>query len=56
MSIYHLDHGITPLAGMILGLMLEFWSINLVIAGIGLVAMMLTAWAFLAFSDIRNME
>jgi hypothetical protein len=56
MSIYHLDHGVTPLAGMILGLMLEFWSVNLVIAGVGLVAIILTAWAFLAFSDIRNME
>jgi len=56
MSIYHLDHGITPIAGIILGLMLEFWSVNVVIAGIGLVAMVLTGWAFLAFSDIRSME
>ena len=31
MSIYHLDHGITPLASMTLGLIAEFYPANLVV-------------------------
>jgi MFS family permease len=56
MSIYHLDHGLTPLASMTLGLLAEFWPANLVVAGVGLLSLVLALYAFLAFSDVRRME
>ena len=56
MSIYHLDHGLTPLASMTLGLLAEFWKANLVVAGVGLLSLVLAIYAFLAFSDVRKME
>ena len=56
MSIYHLDHGLTPLASMTLGLLAEFWQANLVVAGVGLLSLALAIYAFLAFSDVRKME
>ncbi|MFQ6030088.1 MAG: MFS transporter [Dehalococcoidia bacterium] len=56
MSIYHLDHGVTPLASMILGLLAEFWAANLVVMLAGLVSLALALYAFLAYSDLRRME
>lgn len=56
MAIYHLDHGITPLASMTLGLLAEFWAANLVVMLVGLVSLVLALYAFLAFPDIRRME
>jgi MFS family permease len=56
MAIYHLDHGITPLASMTLGLLAEFWAANLVVILVGLVSLVLALYAFLAFPDIRRME
>ena len=55
MSIYHLDHGITPLASMTLGLLAEFWPANLVVLGVGILALVLTIYAFIVFSDVRRM-
>ena len=56
MSIYHLDHGLTPLASMGIGLMAEFWDVNLVIVLVGSAGLALSIWAFAAFSDVRRME
>ena len=56
MSIYHLDHGITPLASMALGLMAEFVAANLVVMMVGVISLALALYAYLAFSDIRRME
>jgi hypothetical protein len=56
MSIYHLDHGITPLASMTLGLMAEFLAANLVVMLAGLVSLALALYAFLTYADIRQME
>ena len=56
MSIYHLDHGFTPLASMTLGLMAEFWDANIVIAAVGAASLFFTLWAFAAFSDVRRMR
>ena len=56
MSIYHLDHGITPLASMTLGLMAEFWPANLVVLAVGLLSLVLAIYAFLAFTDVRRMS
>ena len=56
MSIYHLDHGITPLSSMTLGLMAEFWPANLVVLAVGLLSLVLAIYAFLAFTDVRRMS
>jgi MFS family permease len=56
MSIYHLDHGITPLASMALGLAAEFWKANLVVMVVGLLSLALATYAFLAYGDIRQMQ
>jgi hypothetical protein len=55
MSIYHLDHGITPLASMTLGLMAEFLAANLVVMLVGLISLALALYAFLSYADIRRM-
>jgi hypothetical protein len=56
MSIYHLDHGITPLASMTLGLMAEFLAANLVVMLVGLLSLALALYAFLTYADIPRME
>ena len=55
MSIYHLDHGVTPLASMALGLAAEFLDANLVVMFVGLVSLALAIYAFMAYTDIRRM-
>ncbi len=56
MSIYHLDHGLTPLASMTLGLIAEFWPANFVVALVGVISLALTIYAFIAYSDMRRMS
>ena len=56
MSIYHLDHGITPLASMTLGLIAEFYPANLVVLMVGILSLALTIYAFVAFSDVRRVQ
>ncbi len=56
MSIYHLDHGLTPLASMTLGLMAEFWDANFVIVIVGAASLVFSLWAFAAFADVRRMR
>lgn len=56
MSIYHLDHGLTPLASMTLGLMAEFWPASFVVVLVGVISLALTIYAFIAFADIRRMS
>ena len=56
MSIYHLDHGITPLASMTLGLTAEFWPSNFVVVMVGSISLALTIYAFIAYSDMRRMS
>ena len=56
MSIYHLDHGLTPLASMTLGLIAEFWPANFVVVLVGVVSLALTIYAFIAYSDMRRMS
>ena len=56
MAIYNLDNGLTPLASMTLGLLAEFWAVNLVVLVVGIVSLALTIYAFVAFSDVRRMR
>ncbi|MDE2939962.1 MAG: MFS transporter [Chloroflexota bacterium] len=56
MSIYHLDHGLTPLASMTLGLIAEFWPANFVVVLVGVISLVLTIYAFIAYSDMRRMS
>jgi len=55
MSIYHLDHGFTPLAGLMVGLMAEFMSTNLVVVVVGSASLALALYAFFAYKDVRRM-
>ena len=56
MAIYNLDNGLTPLASMALGLMAEFWQVNLVVLVVGIASLALAIYAFIAFSDVRRMR
>ena len=56
MAIYNLDNGLTPLASMTLGLMAEFWRVNLVVLAVGVLSLALTIYALAAFSDVRRMR
>ena len=56
MAIYNLDNGLTPLASMTLGLMAEFWRVNLVVLVVGIVSLALAVYALAAFSDVRRMK
>ena len=56
MAIYNLDNGLTPLASMALGLMAEFWEVNLVVLVVGIISLALSIYAFVAFSDMRRMR
>ena len=56
MAIYNLDNGLTPLASMTLGLIAEFWPVNLVVLIVGIVSLAMTIYAFIAFSDVRRMR
>ena len=56
MAIYNLDNGLTPLASMTLGLLAEFWEVNLVVLVVGIVSLALTIYALAAFSDVRRMR
>ena len=56
MAIYNLDNGLTPLASMTLGLMAEIWEVDVVVLAVGVLSLMLTIYAFFAFSDVRRMR
>jgi hypothetical protein len=55
MALYHLDHGFTPLAGMVVGLMAELMSANLVVTLVGLISLSLALYAFLSYTDVRRL-
>jgi predicted MFS family arabinose efflux permease len=55
MALYHLDHGFTPLAGMVVGLMAELMSANLVVTLAGLASLGLALYAFLSYTDVRRL-
>jgi MFS family permease len=56
MALYHLDHGFTPLASMVVGLLAEFLSAHLVVVLVGTASLTLALYALSAYKDVRCME
>ncbi len=56
MSIYMLDHGITPLATMVIGFAIELWSPSGAFTVIGVVALLLALVQAAAFKSVRSLE
>ncbi len=54
MAIYHLDHGFTPFASMLVGLMAEFTSANLTVTVVAALSLALASYAFFAYKDVRR--
>lgn len=55
-SIYHLDHGLTPLASFIIGVFAEFYSPTGAVTVVGLVALGVSIFFLAAFRRIRNLD
>ena len=55
-SIYHLDHGLTPLASFIIGAFAEFYSPAAAVTAVGVLALGLSIYFLLAFSRIRKLD
>jgi MFS family permease len=55
-SIYHFDHGFTPLASFIIGLFAEFYTAPVAITVVGMVSLALSIYFLLAFRRIRQLE
>lgn len=56
LSIYHLDHGFTPLASLAVGLFAQFYNPTGAVTVIGLVSLGLSIYFLLAFRRIRQLE
>ncbi|MSQ16665.1 MAG: MFS transporter [Dehalococcoidia bacterium] len=54
MAIYHLDHGFTPFASMLVGAMTQFTSANLTVTVLGAISLALGSYAFFAYKDVRH--
>jgi Na+/melibiose symporter-like transporter len=55
-SIYHFDHGFTPLASFIIGLFAEFYTAPGAVTVVGMVSLALSLYFLLAFRRIRQLE
>ena len=55
-SIYHLDHGLTPLASFIIGALAEFYSPTLAVTAVGVLSFGLSIYFLLAFARIRRLD
>jgi MFS family permease len=54
MAIYHLDHGFTPFASMLVGLMAQLTSANLTVMLAGAISLALGSYAWFAYKDVRR--
>ncbi len=55
-SIYHLDHGLTPLASFIIGAFAEFYSPTAAVTAVGALALVISIYFLLAFTQIRRLD
>jgi len=56
MAIYHLDHGFTPFASLLVGLMAEFTTASLTVTVVGIISLILATYSFLAYKDVRQLQ
>jgi MFS family permease len=54
-SIYHLDHGLTPLASFFIGLFAEFFTPTRAVTVVGLASLALSLYFLLAFRRVRRL-
>lgn len=54
-SIYHLDHGLTPLASFFIGLLAEFFTPTRAVTAVGIVSLALSLYFLLAFPRVRQL-
>jgi MFS family permease len=55
-SIYHFDHGFTPLASFVIGLFAEFYTAPGAVTVVGIASLTLSLYFLLAFRQIRQLE
>jgi sugar phosphate permease len=55
-SVYHFDHGFTPLASFVIGLFAQFYSPSGAVTVVGMVALALAIYFLLAFRRVRQLE
>jgi MFS family permease len=55
-SIYHFDHGFTPLASFIIGLFAEFYTAPGAVTVVGIASLVLSVYFLLTFRRIRQLE
>lgn len=54
-SIYHLDHGLTPLASFFIGLFAQFFTPTRAVTAVGLASLALSIYFLLAFHRVRRL-
>jgi len=54
-SIYHLDHGLTPLAGFIIGVLADQFTPRWAVTGVGLASLVLSVYFLTNFRRIRQL-
>ena len=54
-SIYHLDHGLTPLASFFIGLFAELFTPTRAVTAVGLASLVLSLYFLLAFRRVRQL-
>jgi hypothetical protein len=55
-SIYHFDHGFTPLASFIIGVFAEIYTAPGAVTAVGAASLALSVWFLIAFHRIRQLE
>ena len=56
MSVYHFDHGFTPLASFLIGLFADFYSPTGAVTVVGMIGLVLSIYFLLAFHRVRQLE
>jgi hypothetical protein len=54
-SIYHLDHGLTPLAGFFIALLADEFTPRWAVTGVGLASLVLSVYFVASFRRIRQL-
>ena len=55
-SIYHFDHGFTPLASFVIGLFAEFYTPSSAVVVVGTISLAVSLYFLVAFGRIRQLE
>ena len=56
LSIYHFDHGFSPLASFVIGLFAQLYTASGAVTVVGMISLALSFYFFLAFHRVRQLE